>query len=520
MGRTYGDAWTTLILDSELQTVVEHTTPNHIFLAHLYCSGWASRGWTLQEGTLAKQSTIVAIKNGVIDLSALHAGRQQTHKVGTTHECRTATIDPSYREILYETSRDRIPFWKRSIRRDWEDVAQSRNGRKLGDIWDALVERTTSQSSDIAAIMASLTNFKPFDVLKVPSHQRVASMLLAGDSIPIGFLFQQGPRLRAPLIILTDMTSTDATSQTPKGLVDFMKTEENFWTNSWLPEQIAGELLWESWAQCRLGNGSLRVFSKTCCVLLTEAPQKSSDEYLITTVYGQVLRVETFREVGWAADAKQQLKQEYQKYLILAFNPEQLEPGTFIRGAQLICLERSGYGVYECPIRVTLFDAASLHPQIASQDSLNGVTPIVVRAHCENVVILFGESQLMLSRYSILSYEDPLIFVLLTYRTTRSENFTATTDACPLLCTTFGRHTWSCARCQLLVGYISVHVCYSSRSISRRTSSLYSRGISHRRSLAPSSVRVEVEYRTRSSLPEKTGKRKCGCCIEHVWSPA
>lgn len=392
MARIYGGASRTLVLDSELQTTLDRATPIHIVLARAYCSGWNSRGWTLQEGSLAR-SCCFAVNDGAVNpasvLTELRA-QERTYQPGKK---RPSAESYGYHALFREWSFYSIDFWRAS-------PAGIPHGRtRLGIIWDLLVERTTAKPADVPAIMANLGHFKAFEVLKLPPHERVASLLLAEREIPIGFLFQCGPRLRPPPIASSRVRGTGS-SEPPATeeleiLSRFMERERGFWTNSWLPEEITGDLVSRSGITCRLGAHSLYCkYSDRLDILLVHTPQHMPTSYIITTSKNMNKRywVETRLNGDHETNSHGLPTLEYRRYLLLEVLLTQLEPGARTRGALLIALT-PGHAVYECPVLVTRLKDLSFSADVTGQRNSTILTPIFrARRAREDISILFGKS--------------------------------------------------------------------------------------------------------------------------------
>jgi hypothetical protein len=190
MARVYAGALTTLVLDSELQKL-SIKEPLSSIISHIYCSGWTTRGWTLQEGNLAK-SCHYALEDGTIDLEATL----------NSAEASVKSLKPWAKSNLWQkienfAFRDLAQVWRVSELRIWD----KNNEIGFAQIWNQLVERATGQAADVPAIMANLMRIRASDVLDLPPEERVSSLLLSElllseSKIPIGILFQSGSRHR------------------------------------------------------------------------------------------------------------------------------------------------------------------------------------------------------------------------------------------------------------------------------------------------------------------------------------
>src|SRR6266536_6525657 len=62
-------------------------------------------------------------------------------------------------------------------------------------IWNNLCTRTTTKREDIVSILAIMLEFRPSEILSLPTEQRVGSIFHALTALPLSFLYRERPMI-------------------------------------------------------------------------------------------------------------------------------------------------------------------------------------------------------------------------------------------------------------------------------------------------------------------------------------
>ena len=199
MARIYAGASNVLVLDPELQQVTRKSLTTTQLDHVVACSPWMARSWTLQEGALA------------IDLRL--AFKDTTVRLPTTTDYpllrRSLIQKPWYEDIdhtvpegpkgsLFGYAYQYIwsiffAFAYRPDEKAWRPATQRRSPEysynRFVAAWNDLTGRSTTQSQDLAAILAALMNLSAGEVLNLPEDQRMKALLKKQSVLPIDILF-------------------------------------------------------------------------------------------------------------------------------------------------------------------------------------------------------------------------------------------------------------------------------------------------------------------------------------------
>ena len=253
MSMIYATAATTLILDAELRKLPAHTDPTTL-MAYATFSGWTTRAWTLQEGSLP-ESVIFALSDGIFDPKhqevyaipdlAIHSRDRST--VQSRRSLRKRLLS-RWREnamdqddfadagLFDEEIRERLlSYWSENQLSIWLREGRSRNsweGEAIRQIWNGLTQRHTSEVKELPMLLANLLNLRASVINE--SDQPVAKIIGSLRYIPVGLLYNTGKRLR-PIFASKDamIHQTLNTATVP----DFTDCE---YLNRWVPTAIEG----------------------------------------------------------------------------------------------------------------------------------------------------------------------------------------------------------------------------------------------------------------------------------------
>lgn len=262
MARIYLRAVTTLVFDAELQQFSTQD-PHPKLLAGLLGCGWGTRGWTLQEGNLAR-SCHLALREGSVDIRGLEPrGKEGRHvAIECFDDMCTMLAQESLSIRRMADQPEGVHQWADDIVRVFEPWTRD-YFNPIEIIWDSLVQRATSQAEDVPAIMANLAGFDAFEILQIKEPSaRVSAMLLATKSLPVGWLFQSGPRLKEFGSSLQLKTEANSLGRFRNRFLQLIRRsrvsrfEHNvddvepqalgptcFWSNRWCPAEVAGSFV-------------------------------------------------------------------------------------------------------------------------------------------------------------------------------------------------------------------------------------------------------------------------------------
>ena len=175
MKEVYSRAETVLVLDSDLESSHYNNCPLEA-VVRIYCCGWMTRLWTLEEGILARNLRF-QFRDCAIDLNSLIPPVQ-------------ITWDDLYiSHIHVQTFRGLLIF--RRI------YALLREGR-MGPLWGALTYRSTSNKGDEAVILCTLLGLDKLEMREIldgPEEERFKRLLSFMKQLPARVIFAPGRRL-------------------------------------------------------------------------------------------------------------------------------------------------------------------------------------------------------------------------------------------------------------------------------------------------------------------------------------
>jgi Heterokaryon incompatibility protein (HET) len=230
MAPVYARATHVLILDSELESSTFtriHADGSHNddeVSAHVLCSAWMGRTWTLQEAVLARSCTF-QLANGPRSLktdswiqffakdrwSGLtrifeRGGQLQEERLDLrSREARRLRTSPLMRHITRLSSQ----FPALVIRALQEDkkylstLASTPERTKAVSAlrvpqfiraWNSLLDRSTTQPEDRHGIFANLLDFNAHHIRRLPDDQRMPKLIRSCAEIPLSLLYNSGPK--------------------------------------------------------------------------------------------------------------------------------------------------------------------------------------------------------------------------------------------------------------------------------------------------------------------------------------
>jgi len=199
MARIYAGAANVLVLDPELRRETSADLRLGDLERTVACSSWMARSWTLQEGALAAELRL-KFADQILPVSAANRShglvsrsgilRTWSQEIGSVfHPQRSLPVVLSMRTCVelilkYQFGITQGPLQPILI----PTIKQTELDRFVG-AWNALASRSTTQSQDIAGILASLLHVSAGEILALEDHQRMKALLRSQVYLPMSLLF-------------------------------------------------------------------------------------------------------------------------------------------------------------------------------------------------------------------------------------------------------------------------------------------------------------------------------------------
>lgn len=156
MARIYSSAQSIIILDHELQqTPVKRFYRGFIF-GLLFCSAWASRFWTFQEGSMAKE-WLVQFDDGICSIDKLFEAGPESIDEQLQEDVPHMGPTPDDRAVLAQIAEwyGRMPrLQSASSQYSFSDSWDQPSAKRFLEIWNNLCLRTTTKKEDLISIVA------------------------------------------------------------------------------------------------------------------------------------------------------------------------------------------------------------------------------------------------------------------------------------------------------------------------------------------------------------------------------
>jgi hypothetical protein len=213
MASIYTMASSVLILDSGLMTLNCRRLTSGL-LAHMICSVWMQRSWTLQEGILAERC-VFQFSNKAVMLSRGIASHGRDYSLAWTADLE----DGSAREIGGRVEVPRLeegsgqngnslglgkifldslvqkiisfhPKVEHGMRKD-----VTLNAARFASIWNALAGRSTTMTGDLYLILANVLNIQTAPLGKLSTTQeKLQHIIFSFPTLPVSLLFNTGEK--------------------------------------------------------------------------------------------------------------------------------------------------------------------------------------------------------------------------------------------------------------------------------------------------------------------------------------
>nr|OQO32311.1 hypothetical protein B0A51_00370 [Rachicladosporium sp. CCFEE 5018] len=221
MNLVYAVADKVLVLDAGLENARIGASEMAETAARIAFSTWMSRSWTLQEGVLARDC-FFQFNDGAIEPSVqfkrcdtrqhsryLVAGdcsramcrarklRNAGHSARREGEAAMPSI-VEFRlfQMFYTTVNLALKPAVPDAVPEWYGVATiETRSKRFRNIWNSLALRSTSMQSDLHLIFANLLHYSTASMTAALVDDRMRSILTMTEELPVGLLFNSGPRL-------------------------------------------------------------------------------------------------------------------------------------------------------------------------------------------------------------------------------------------------------------------------------------------------------------------------------------
>lgn len=203
MAEIYSGATAVLVLDPELQHLRYENLKAEQAVAHVLCSSWMSRCWTLQEASLSS-SWFVQFEDSAINVS--RTMKQLCMKAKMDFWIARGSLKPSMRRALVEElSNFLIAMGEvRYQRRGRYSRSEIWNLKQLelhqaisfATTWNNFLGRTTSRTEDLHQIWAGMEDINVAGVRALAIEDRMKAILKCHAALPIDLLFCPCERMR------------------------------------------------------------------------------------------------------------------------------------------------------------------------------------------------------------------------------------------------------------------------------------------------------------------------------------
>lgn len=190
MDLIYAGARDVLVLDPELQQISLEGLSLEEISAHVLCSPWMTRCWTLQEARLSS-NWYGQFADGIFDPRSAH--RRLMEDLGSliTSKERFDDLGCLKTEMFVE--------WYYSQLHK-HNVSELGLTIKVNDPfhieWNNLAQRSTTKKEDIHCILANMLGFSAGELLELPYEERMKAILCTQTTLPLMLLYNSGARIQ------------------------------------------------------------------------------------------------------------------------------------------------------------------------------------------------------------------------------------------------------------------------------------------------------------------------------------
>ena len=220
MDAIYAHAREVLVLDTEVQRLsISETHPSEL-MARLAYSSWMGRSWTLQEGAIGR-ATYFQCADGAVTLERPRSYFVQQSLLslvilgirGVCSIIRHRATKINVSEIVIGQTKGHGRVENLSLKVLLNALRRGRDARvepnmsmtglvpediqleSFVNVWNELINRSTTKPEDMFAIFANLLDFNAGQIIKLPQNERMRAILWSSDKIPFSLLYNKGFRV-------------------------------------------------------------------------------------------------------------------------------------------------------------------------------------------------------------------------------------------------------------------------------------------------------------------------------------
>lgn len=190
MDLVYAGARDVLVLDPELQQISIGGLSQEQVSAHILCSPWMTRCWTLQESRLSS-NWYAQLADGIFDPRSAHI--RLMNDLGSYTASKEKFDDLGC--LKYEVFVDW--YYRQFHKHNHSELGLTIKVNDPFHIeWNNLAERSTTKKEDIPCILANMLGLSAGELLELPYEERMKAILCTQTTLPLELLFKPGSRIQ------------------------------------------------------------------------------------------------------------------------------------------------------------------------------------------------------------------------------------------------------------------------------------------------------------------------------------
>lgn len=190
MDLIYAGARDVLVLDPELQQISLEGLTQEEISAHILCSPWMTRCWTLQEARLSS-NWYAQFADGIFDPRSAHSRLIKDLGSYTSSHETFDDLGCLKHEMFVEWYYRQLPK---------HNLSELGLTIKVNDPfnleWDNLAKRSTTKKEDLHCILANMLGFSSGELLELPYEERMKAILGTQPTLPLKLLFNSSARIQ------------------------------------------------------------------------------------------------------------------------------------------------------------------------------------------------------------------------------------------------------------------------------------------------------------------------------------
>lgn len=190
MDLIYAGARDVLVLDPELQQISLEGLPQEEISAHILCSPWMTRCWTLQEARLSS-NWYAQFADGIFDPRS--AQKRLMNDLGsfTASKEKFDDLGGLKHEMFVEW------YYRQLHKHNLSELGLAIKVNNPFNLeWNNLAQRSTTKKEDIHCILANMLGFSAGELLELPYEERMKAILCTQTTLPLKLFFNPGPRIQ------------------------------------------------------------------------------------------------------------------------------------------------------------------------------------------------------------------------------------------------------------------------------------------------------------------------------------